>query len=86
MVTAVGESVPATQNNISHTSSKKRKRSSGPENDTPAARRIQMKKSLVKELVRGKTLNANKKKGKLGGVIKTAIKKANAKNKAFKKR
>lgn len=55
-------------------SGKKRKRS-GPESDTPAARRIQMKKSLAKEQARGKSFNANKKKGKLGGVLKTAIKK-----------
>lgn len=55
---------------------KKRKRADA-ERDTPAARRIQMKKSLAKQQSsRGKAFNANKKKGKLGGVIKTAIKKA----------
>jgi hypothetical protein len=68
-------SQPSEPDTSKATNSKKRKRSN-PENDTPAARRIHMKKSLLKEQARGKTFNANKKKGKLGGVIKTAIKKA----------
>lgn len=76
---SAGDELPETQSSgtISCNSalvSKKRKRS-GLDVDTPAARRIQMKKSLVKQQGRGKTFNANKKKGKLGGVIKKAIKK-----------